>query len=78
MLEASPHIGRVASTSLTIKPYRGKAGTTAKDVINYYVMECLARVPTFISNAEVLGLNIADSTAGEYPCARHRVMCAPF
>ena len=45
-------------TPLTITAFRGRADTTVKDVINYYVKVCVSRVPDFVSNAEVLGINM--------------------
>mmetsp|Transcript_9824 Transcript_9824/g.17850 ORF Transcript_9824/g.17850 Transcript_9824/m.17850 type:complete len:894 (-) Transcript_9824:48-2729(-) len=63
-LEASHKVGRVKDTSLVIKSFKGKAETTSKDLMNYYTKACLSRAPDFISNAEVLGLNIVDSTTG--------------
>jgi len=63
-LEASHNVGRVKDTSLVIKSFKGKAETTSKDLMNYYTKACLSRAPDFISNAEVLGLNIVDSTTG--------------
>jgi hypothetical protein len=63
-LESSYKIGKVKDTKLVIKAFKGRSDTTMKDVVNYYTKACLSRVPDFISNAEVLGLNIVDSTAG--------------
>lgn len=63
-LAAAYKIGEVKDTTLVIKAYKGGAGTTSKDLVDYYVRACLSRVPDFISNAEVLGLNIVDSTTG--------------
>mmetsp|Transcript_16957 Transcript_16957/g.30462 ORF Transcript_16957/g.30462 Transcript_16957/m.30462 type:complete len:869 (+) Transcript_16957:238-2844(+) len=63
-LEASHKVGRVKDTSLLIKSFKGKAETTSKDLMNHYTKACLSRAPDFISNAEVLGLNIVDSTTG--------------
>jgi len=56
----------VKQTPLTIKAFNGKDATTSKDVINHYTMACLSRVPEFISNAEVLGLNVVDNTAATW------------
>jgi hypothetical protein len=42
------------------------ANTTSKDLINYYVAACLSRVPGFISNADVLGVNVVDGAASTY------------
>jgi len=58
-------IGRIKDTSLIVKAYRGNAKTTSKDLVNYYARACLSRVPDFISNAELLGLNVVDSTTGK-------------
>lgn len=57
---------RVKDTTLGIKPFQGNESTTAKDLINYYTKACLSRVPNFVSNAEVLGINVVDSTAVTY------------
>jgi len=63
-LDASYNVAAVKDTTLTIKAFRGKEDTTSKEVINFYIKACLSRVPDFISNAEVLGLNIIDNTTG--------------
>lgn len=57
---------RLKDTTLGIKPFQGNESTTAKDLINYYTKACLSRVPNFVSNAEVLGINVVDSTAVTY------------
>ncbi len=57
---------KVKETTLGIKPFEGNESTKAKDLVNYYTKACLSRVPNFISNAEVLGMNVADSTAVTY------------
>lgn len=57
---------RLKDTTLGIKPFEGNESTTAKDLINYYTKACLSRVPNFVSNAEVLGINLVDSTAVTY------------
>lgn len=53
----------VNDTKLAIKPYKGNPNTTVYDVTNNYVKSCLSHAPDFISNAEVLGLNVLDSGA---------------
>ena len=53
-------------TKVAIKPFTGNASTTSKDLVNYYVSACISRAPGFISNAEVLGINVVDSTASTY------------
>lgn len=57
---------RLKDTTLGIKPFQGDKSTTAKDLIHYYTKACLSRVPNFVSNAEVLGINVVDSTAVTY------------
>ena len=47
---------KVKPTKFTVKAFHGKEATTSSDIINYYTMACLSKVPEFISNAEVLGL----------------------
>ena len=54
----------IKETTMVIKGFRGKAITTSTDLINYYTARVLTRVPGFITNAEVLGLNVFDNTAG--------------
>ena len=49
---------KMKQTPLTIKAFSGSAETILKDVMKYYVKVCLTRVPDFVSNAEVLGLNM--------------------
>ncbi|KAL9186047.1 hypothetical protein ACHAXT_005285 [Thalassiosira profunda] len=63
-VETSHNLGKVNDTTLAIKAYDGKAETTSNELVTYYTRACLSRAPDFISNAEVLGLNIVDSTAG--------------
>jgi len=57
---------KVKQTPLTIKAFNGGEATTSRDIINYYTIACLSRVPEFISNAEVLGLNVIDNTAATW------------
>jgi len=57
---------KVKQTPLTIKAFNGQETTTSKDLINFYTLACLSRVPEFISNAEVLGLNVIDNTAATW------------
>ena len=57
---------KVKPTKFTVKAFHGKEATTSSDIINYYTMACLSKVPEFISNAEVLGLNVVDSTAATW------------
>ena len=57
---------KVKQTPLTIKSFHGKEATTYTDIMNFYTMACLSKVPDFISNAEVLGLNVVDSTAATW------------
>jgi hypothetical protein len=64
-LKVSHTMGRIKDTSLIVKAYRGKVETTSKDLVNYYAKACLSRAPDFIANAELLGLNVMDSTAGK-------------
>ena len=63
-VETSHNLGKVNDTKLAIKAYDGKSETTSNELVTYYTRACLSRAPDFISNAEVLGLNIVDSTAG--------------
>lgn len=63
-LKVSHMIGKIKDTTLIVKAYRGKGETTSKDLVNYYAKAILSRAPDFISNAELLGLNVVDSTAG--------------
>lgn len=64
-LDSAHEIGRVKDTTLVVKSFVGKADTTHNDLINYYIKACMSRIPDFISNAEVLGLNVVDSTTGK-------------
>ena len=57
---------KVKETTLGIKAFEGNESTKAKDLVNYYTKACLSKVPNFISNAEVLGISLADSTAVTY------------
>eukprot|EP00804_Cyclotella_cryptica_P010765 CCRYP_005537-RC/>CCRYP_005537-RC protein AED:0.22 eAED:0.22 QI:177/1/1/1/1/1/3/888/691 len=53
-------------TSISIKPFLGTAKTTTNDLITYYTSACLAKFPQFISNAEVLGINLVDQVSVSY------------
>lgn len=53
-------------TEVSVKPFKGDENTTSKELIDYYVGAILSRVPGFISNADVLGINIVDSAANTY------------
>ena len=64
-LDSGNDIGRVKDTTLVVKSFVGKADTTHNDLISYYIKACMSRIPDFISNAEVLGLNVVDSTTGK-------------
>jgi len=57
---------KVKETTLGVKPFQGNDSTSAKDLMYYYTKACLSRVPNFVSNAEVLGINVMDSTAVTY------------
>lgn len=57
---------KVKQTKFIAKAFTGKEATTSKDIISYYTLACLAKAPEFISNAEVLGLNVLDSTASTW------------
>jgi hypothetical protein len=53
-------------TAVIVEPFIGKAETTSNDLLLYYTRACLSRVPGFISNAEVLGVNVVTTTATTY------------
>ena len=55
----------VKSTKITTSPYKGKAETTSKDLIMHFTQVIAGRVSGFISNIEVLGLNVVDSAASD-------------
>ena len=57
---------KVKQTKFIAKAFTGKEATTSKDIISYYTLACLAKAPEFISNAEVLGLNVLDLTASTW------------
>lgn len=56
----------VKDTKITTKQYNGSAKATSKDLVAYYAQVCLSRVSDFIPNAEVLGLNVVDTTASTW------------
>jgi hypothetical protein len=47
-------------TAITTPPFCGHDKTTSKDLILYFTQTCMMRVPGFISNAEVLGVNLVE------------------
>ena len=53
----------VKDTSFAINPFHGNAKTTSDDLVAYYTSSCLAKFPEFISNAEVLGINVVDNVS---------------
>ena len=57
---------QIKDTDVSIKPFTGDANTTSKVLIDYYAGACLSRVPGFISNADVLGINVVDHAASTY------------
>jgi len=56
----------VKDTEVSVKPFKGDANTTSEDLMNYYVGAILCRVPGFISNADVLGINVVNHAASTY------------
>jgi hypothetical protein len=50
-------------TAFLAKAYKGNKGTTAKDLLDFYVSQCLARTPYFLQNAELLGINVKNAGA---------------
>lgn len=57
---------QIKDTDVSIKPFTGDANTTSKVLIDYYAGACLYKVPGFISNADVLGINVVDHAASTY------------
>ena len=57
---------KVKETFVTVKQFKGNDSTTSTDLVNYYTTACISRTPGFISNAEVLGANVVDSTVNAY------------
>lgn len=60
----SHNVAGIKETTMTIKSFQGKETTTTKDLASYYIARILTRVPGFITNAEVLGLNVFDNATG--------------
>jgi hypothetical protein len=54
----------VKDTKVYALRFNGNAATTSDDLINFYAKACLARVSSFVTNAEVFGFNIFDTTFG--------------
>jgi hypothetical protein len=57
---------QIKDTDVSIKPFTGDANTTLKVLIDYYAGACLYKVPGFISNADVLGINVVDHATSTY------------
>jgi len=53
----------VQETTFIVKTYIGNESTSVKNVIEFYIAECLHRTPHFISNAELLGLTVENAGA---------------
>jgi hypothetical protein len=48
-----------------------------RDLLLYYTAECIIHIPNFITNAEVLGLNVADLGNGTYKVGNdtYKIVC---
>jgi hypothetical protein len=69
---------KLKDTKITINPFEGNSSTTSIDIVKYYAEACLNRVPNFIPNAEVLGLNVVDSAAGSWGGVALREVLGPL
>ena len=49
-------------TAITTRRFQGNKATTSEDVLRFFTRTCLTRVPGFISNAEVFGVNVVEFT----------------
>lgn len=49
-------------TAIITREFRGNNATTSDDVLRFFTHTCLTRVPGFISNAEVFGVNVVEFT----------------
>jgi hypothetical protein len=56
----------VKDTSFIVRHFVGKEKTTSRDLVSYYTGACIAKTANFITNAEVLGLNLADRSVSTY------------
>lgn len=56
-------VASVGETTFLVKAYKGKKNTTTNDLTKFYAHQCLNRIPNFVCNAEVLGINIKDAGA---------------
>ena len=57
-------LGTKGST-LHLKEYHGKQNTTLNDIVLWYSKVMISNVPGFVSNADVLGINLKDTVAGQ-------------
>jgi hypothetical protein len=54
------------NSNMIIRPFMGTEATTQKDLVRHYVRHILGKFPRFVTNAEVLGVNVVDSGASTY------------
>jgi len=53
-------------TVVNVPTFKGKSNTSLNDLVKYYSGAVLRYVPNFITNAEVLGANVADTAMTSY------------
>ncbi|CAJ1953996.1 unnamed protein product [Cylindrotheca closterium] len=53
-------------SKMIIRPFMGTMATTERDLLRHYTRHILQKFPGFITNAEVLGVNVFDSGASTY------------
>mmetsp|Transcript_53308 Transcript_53308/g.129554 ORF Transcript_53308/g.129554 Transcript_53308/m.129554 type:complete len:1050 (+) Transcript_53308:160-3309(+) len=66
----------VKPTTINVPMFKGALKTTSKDISSYYTGKILEKTSNFLSNAEVLGLNVKD--AGLFAFGASLVAVNPF
>jgi hypothetical protein len=56
----------IKDTTMHFEEFQGKPGTTSNDLVFFYSSRLVSQVPGMVTNAEVLGLNVADNVVSHY------------
>ena len=65
-------------TTFRVKAFKGNKGTTAKDLLDFYTAQFLARTKDFLQNAELLGINVNKAGAFSLATIGFATPIAPF
>jgi hypothetical protein len=65
-------------TTFRVKAFKGNKSTTAKDLLDFYTAQFLARTKDFLQNAELLGINVNKAGAFSLATIGFATPIAPF